>query len=118
MNSRFVNELEQKYNIQFPKELLELSEMDGCYNFSVNNEQYEIRHFLTFKEDKYFSVKLSLQSFIEEYNGKFIPFAVDSGDSYYCYNTKNKSIYYGFQDEDSKNIKLKLSELKQLLNEQ
>ncbi len=68
--------------------------------FSVGDDEYEVRCFLSFNEGDHNAIKAPLGSFQKETNGKIFPLAKDSGDNYFCLNLENKKIYYWDKDEN------------------
>ena len=94
-----INKIENSYNISLPDNFKNFFEKNNGGTpsknvFKYDDNEYEIRCFLSFNDNQYNSIETPLKSFLEETNGKIIPFAKDSGDNYYCLNIKNNKIYF------------------------
>ena len=95
----------EKYSLVFDDEIIEffINNNGGIPNkrvFEINEEEYEIRCFLSFNENEYNSIDKSFEFFQKNTNGKIYPIAKDSGDNYYCINKDSGKVYYWSRDDD------------------
>lgn len=100
-----VRKAEKKYQFAFPESVIDFFVNNNGGNpikkeFAVNNTVYEIRCFLSFQDGDYNEIYTALESFQKETNGKILPLAKDSGDSYYCLNVETENIYYWDKEEN------------------
>lgn len=97
--------LEDKYEIDFPKNMISFFEDNNGgtplkKEIVIDDEEYEIRCFLSFNNDEYNSIKKPLETFQTNTKGKIVPIAKDSGDNYFCINLDNEKVYYWIQEEN------------------
>ena len=60
----------------------------------INGEEHYIAYFMSFdKDDVYYYYNL-LDSFLNNSDGKMIPFAVNCSSDYYCLNLENNGVYF------------------------
>lgn len=100
-----IQKIEKLYGLKFSDDFSEFFLMNNggipkkpiCV---VDGEEYEVRSFLAFGDDEYYSIKKPIDYFQKHTNGKIIPFAVDSGGNYFCLNVENKKVYFWSHDDD------------------
>ena len=97
--------LEKKYNMVFPEEVKNFFEENNAgvpqkMYISIDGDDYEVRSFLSFNEDDEYDIYKPLDFFQTKTKGKIVPFAIDSGDNYYCYNKENGCVYFYASSED------------------
>lgn len=68
--------------------------------FFMNDTEYEVRYFLSFNEGDYNEIRTPMKAFLQETEGKIVPFAKDSGDNYYCLHVETGKIYYWENEEN------------------
>lgn len=104
-NDNSIMLFEQNNNIKIPEELVSFfTENNGGTPiknyFKIDEEEFEIRFFLSFNENDNYGIFKPAKYLLNETKSKLVPFAVDSGDNYYCYNLENGKIYRTLSDEE------------------
>ena len=103
-NQEPIKMLGQKYGISFSDEFIEFFyENNGGVPFKkeilIDEEEYEVRCFLSFHEEDYNSIFQTADFFQTKTKGKIFSIAKDSSDNYFCMNVDNDSIYYWDKEE-------------------
>lgn len=103
-NSDAIKKIENKYGIKFPAEMVEFFGLnnggtpDHRY-FFAEEEEFELRSFLSFNEGEHNSIHKPLEYFQKNTKGKIVPLGYDSFDNYFCLNVETGIIYF-FDHED------------------
>ena len=101
----FIKRFEDKYDIEFSKDFISFMKLNNGgiplkKQVELAGDLYEVRCFLSFFDDEYNSIGKPLESFQKKTKGKIIPFAIDSGDNYFCLNLDTEKIYYWDREDD------------------
>ena len=100
-----ISDTENKYGFKLPLEVAEFFNLnnggtpDDRY-FVAEEEEFELRSFLSFNEGDLNSIYKPMEYFQKNTKGKIIPLGYDSFDNYFCMNLENGCIYfYDHEDE-------------------
>lgn len=105
-NINAIKDIEDKYNISFPTEMIEFLKINngGVPNnryFKGNDEEeYELRYFLSFNANEHNSIHMPIEYYQKQTKGKIAPFAADSFDNYFCIHLETGAIYFQPQEEE------------------
>lgn len=104
-NKENIKSFGERYGISFSNEFIDFfSENNGGIPFKkeilVDDEEYEVRCFLSFHESDYNNIFKPTDFFQKQTKGKIFPIAKDSGDNYFCMNVDNNNIYYWDKEEN------------------
>ena len=100
------SDFEKKYDLLLP-EMVKTFFVDNNGGTPKKNyvlfddEEYEVRFFLSFNMDDNYSIYKSSDYFMKRTKRRLIPCAIDSGDNYYCFDKDTEKVYYYQASEDA-----------------
>lgn len=104
-NANAVNEFEKKYGFSLPADLKDCIMRNNAGRPSKNlfvvgnGVEFEIKSLLSYNENDTENVYNVIGYFIEKYGHSMLPFALDSGNNYYC--VKDNKIILWTQDGEN-----------------
>ena len=93
----------KKYKL--PQNFVEFMALNNTGTFlnkkqTINGKQFRVCEVISFDESKTLYYGNILDYFLENSDGKMIPFAVGDGSDYYCLNLENNEVYVQSNDEE------------------